>query len=108
MIDRSLLITLLQLRYRLLWATARSRTGKVMLLTVGYLFILMVGAFLFLGGAGAAVAAIHAGKTDLVLRIVLGGLFLTSLLASAMLGVGVAPAFTDAALRRFPLRPRDR
>jgi hypothetical protein len=108
MIDRSLLFTLLRLRYRLVWATARSRTGKVILLTVGYLFTLLVGAFLFLGGAGAAVAAIRTGKAELVLRIVLGGFFLTSLLASVMLGVGVAPAFSDAVLRRFPLRPRER
>jgi hypothetical protein len=108
MIDRTLLLTLLRLRYRLLVATARSRTGKVMLLTVGYLFLLLVGGFLFLGGAGAALAAVHAGKTAVVLRIVLGGMFLTSLLASAMLGVGVAPAFSDAVLRRFPLRPRER
>jgi hypothetical protein len=103
-----MLLTLLRLRYRLLWATARSRTGKVMLFTVGYLLLLLIGTFLFLGGVGGAAAAIHAGKAELVLRIALGGFFLTSLLASVMLGMGVAPAFSDAALRRFPLGPRDR
>jgi hypothetical protein len=108
MIDLRLLAALLHLRYRLLWATARSRMGKVTLLLVGYLFAVLLAAFLLVGGVGAAVAAARAGKTELVLRVVLGGFFLNAVLTAIILGVGVNPAFSDAALRRFPLRTRER
>ncbi len=108
MVDRTRILVLLRLRYRLLWATARSRTGKLTLLLVGYLFAVLVAALLLAGGLGAAFVSVRAGRTELVLRAVLGGVFLNALLASVILGVGVNPAFSDAALRRFPLRPRER
>jgi hypothetical protein len=39
----------------------------------------------------------------LVARVVLGGFYVTAMLAAIVLGIGVNPAFSDGALRRYPL-----
>jgi hypothetical protein len=103
-----LLLTLLGLRYGLLWANVRSRAGKFVLFFAGYLLTLLVITFLLLGGLGAAVAGIRAGRAELVARIILAGFFVYAVLASAILGFGVNRAFSDATLRRYPLTATER
>jgi hypothetical protein len=53
------LIALAALRYRLLWAHARSRNGRIVLLIVGYLVAACLAVLLALGGVGAAAASIR-------------------------------------------------
>ncbi len=97
------LAVLFGMRYRLLWAHARSRVGRVTLLLVGYFLALLLITFLALGGLGAAVAGVRTGKAELVAQIVLASVFVYALLASAILGFGVNRVFSDATLRRYPL-----
>jgi hypothetical protein len=98
-----LMVNLVRLRYRLLWAKVRSRNGKIALFFVGYLFAVLIIVLLALGGFGAALAAIRLGRAELVARILLGGFYLNAILASVVLGIGVNQSFSDAALRRYPL-----
>jgi hypothetical protein len=97
------LTNLLGLRYRLLWAHVRSRKGKTVLFFVAYLLACLIGAFLAMGGFGAAMASIRLGKAELVARIALGGFYMFGIFASVVLGIGVNDVFSDAALRRYPL-----
>jgi hypothetical protein len=103
-----LLARLLGLRYRLLWAQARLRNGKIVVFVVGYLLLCVVIAVLALGGLGAALASIRVGKAELVARIVLGVCFLNALLAAVVLGFGMNSVFSGATLRRYPLSAVDR
>ena len=98
-----MILLLLRLRYRLLWARLRSRNGKIALFMVGYLFACLVAALLALGGFGAASAAVRIGKAELVARIVFGGFFGVVTVSAVILGIGVSPAFSESALRRYPL-----
>jgi hypothetical protein len=104
----ALLKNLLALRYRLLWAQARSRSGKFALFLAFYLFAVFAAGLLMLGGVGAAVVAVRVGRAETVARVFLGGSFITAVLASVIVGIGVTPAFRDAALRRYPLSPGER
>lgn len=94
---------LLGLRYRLLWAQTRSRNGKIALFVVGYLLALAIMLLMGLGGFSAAMASIRLGKADAVARVVLGAFYVNALLTAVILGFGMNPAFSDAALRRFPV-----
>jgi hypothetical protein len=97
------LIALIALRYRLVWAHARSSQGRIVLLVVGYLAI-AAGAVLFaIGGVGAAAVSIRLGRAGMVAAVVLAGLHLNAAFASVFLGIGVNPALSDATLRRYPL-----
>ena len=62
----SLIGILIRLRYKLLWAKTRSRSGKIALFFAGYLLLVMVMAFLSMGGIGAGMQAIRSGKGPLV------------------------------------------
>lgn len=99
---------LLKLRYRLLWAQVRLRNGKIALFLAGYLFVILIILLIALGGLGAAFVAIRMGKAELIARVVLGSFYLNALMASIVLGVGMSSAFTDAALRRYPLSAIER
>jgi hypothetical protein len=107
-VNLSLLKNLLALRYRLLWAQARSRTGKFALFLVLYLLAMLVAALLALGGVGAAIAAVSLGRAETVARAILAGSFITAVLVAVILGIGVTPAFRDAALRRYALTAGER
>ena len=98
--DAAMLTHLLALRYRLIWAQARTGSGKLLLLLVGWLFGMLFMAFATLGGVGAARAAIEMGQADRVAPIVLGGVFLVAILSSVVMGIRVELAFADASLRR--------
>ena len=102
------LIRFLGLRYRLFWAQVRSRKGKAALLTLGILLAGLIAAFLGLGGLGAAVAAVRLGKSELVARFVLSVSFTFALFGSLLFSAGIDPAFSDAALRRYPVSSLER
>ncbi len=61
-----------------------------------------------LGGLGAAVAAVHAGRAEAIGLGILTIAYLLAIGISIFLGLGVNAAFSNAALRRYPLAARDR
>ncbi len=99
---------LIRLRYKLMWAKARLRSGKIALFAIGYLLFIMVIALLAAGGFGAGVVAIQAGKAEKVCQIVLSALFVNAVFASLLLGFGMSAAFSEAELRRYPVYARER
>ena len=102
------LVHLLGLRYRLLWAQARSGAGKAAFVALGVLLVCLVAAVLALGGLGAAVAAVRLGKGESIAGVMLSAFFMFALFGALILGAGINPAFSDAALRRYPLSRLDR
>ena len=94
---------LLGLRYRLLWAKARTSSGRMALLVAGYFLALLFLALISLGGLGAGIAAVRMGQGESVARFVLGAAFANALVTSVLLGFGLNEAFSDAMLRRYPL-----
>lgn len=103
-----LLAILAGLRYRLLWASVRTRGGKIAVFLTGYLFVVFVIMLLALGGFRAGSVALRAGQAELVARIVLGGFFVVILGSSVALGAGMNAKFSDAALLRYPLTAFER
>jgi hypothetical protein len=99
---------LIRLRYKLLWAKTRTRNGKIAWFMAGYLLLVMAIMLLAMGGFGAGLAAVRLGKAELLAQGLLSGLFASALISSVMLGFGVNAAFSDAELRRYPLRERER
>ena len=108
MLDTPLLGHLLRLRYRLLWAQVRTRSGKVALFVTAYIFVALIIALLAMGGMGAALAAVRAQETELVARLVLTGFFGNALVAAVVMGFGMDAVFSDSVLRRYPLRALQR
>src|SRR5580700_4252554 len=106
--DSRLVFRLVGLRYKLLWAQTRTRNGRIALFLVGYACALLVLIAFTAGGYGAAMLAVRSGQAELVARVVLGALFLNAIIASVVMGFGVNAAFSDAALRRFPLNALER
>lgn len=99
---------LVRLRYRLMWAKTRSRNGKIALFVIGYLIFLMVAALVGLGGVGAGIVAIRTGKAEGIAQVALSVLFLDAVMAAILLGFGMSAVFSEAELRRYPLRQRER
>ena len=60
------------------------------------------------GAGGAWVAVKERARRSGLAQGVLTGLFLYALATSVMLGFGMNEVFTDAELRRYPLRERER
>jgi hypothetical protein len=108
LLDTAALLRLLALRYRLQWAKVRSRDGRIALLVVAGLFLIAMAVLAGLGGVGAAVVAVRAGKAEQVAEGVLTTFYVLAISASIFLGVGVNAAFSNAALRRYPLSAGDR
>jgi hypothetical protein len=104
----SLFWTLVKLRYKLIWAQARSSSGRVFLLIVVTLFFSTVGAFLAMAGLGAAVAGVHLGRAEVITRGILSGFHLSAVITSLFFGLGPRAAFSEPVLRRFPLTSRQR
>ena len=103
-----LIINLVKLRYKLLWAKTRTRNGKIALFFAGYLLLILVFFLFILGGTGAGIAAVRSGKGYAVTGGVLGALYVQALIATVMLGFGVNSVFADVELRRYPLRSVER
>jgi hypothetical protein len=99
---------LIRLRYKLLWANTRTRNGKIALFFAGYLLLVLVIALLGTGGIGAGAVAIRSGRGTVVAGALLTAIFAQGLLASVILGFGMANIFSDLALRRYPLRAAER
>jgi len=100
--------TLIRLRYKLLWANTRTRNGKIALFFAGYLLLVMVIALLGAGGTGAGMIAIRSGHGSELAGALLGGIFMQGLLASVILGFGMATIFSETELRRYPLGAAER
>jgi len=103
-----LILQLVRLRYKLLWAQTRTRNGRIALFVTGYIFALFILLLATAGGYGAALLAVRSGQAEKVAQAVLGGLFVNALMASVVTGFGINTAFTDAALRRYALNARER
>jgi hypothetical protein len=103
-----LVLVLVGLRYKLLWSQMRTGNGRIALLIFGYLVLAIFLLFLLLGGYGAAMAAVQSGQLESITRSVLGGLFLSATSVAVLCGVGVRDAFSDMALRRYPLNSTGR
>ncbi len=99
---------LIRLRYKLLWAKRRTRGGKIVLFMAGYLLLVGAMAVLAAGGLGAGILAVKTGQAERIAQGVLTGLFAWAVITSVMLGFGMNAAFTDAELRRYPLKSRER
>ncbi len=73
-----------------------------------YALIGVVFLLLSLGGIGAAIVGVQFGRGEDIARLTLGGLFTNGVVLSLLLGVGPRAAFSDSALRRYPLKPTAR
>jgi hypothetical protein len=102
------LIHLLGLRYRLLWAQARLRNGKIALFVIGYLLLCPAVMILAFGGMSTASAAIRIGKAEIVAGIVFSVCFSSITLAAIAFGAGMNSAFSDIVLRRYPISAAER
>lgn len=102
------LITLVRLRYLLIWAQARTRNGKIAILVLVYLLVFSIALLVALAGTGAAIADNEFGQEGFFGRWILSGLFINGLGISLLLGVGAQAAFTEEALRRYPLDAKER
>jgi hypothetical protein len=74
----------------------------------GYLLLVMLIALLASGGFGAALVAVRTGKAESVAQAVLSGLYVQAVVAAVILGFGVNANFSEAQLRRYPLKARER
>src|SRR5579872_5328786 len=100
--------TLIRLRYKLLWASTRTRNGKIALFFAGYILLVMLISLLAAGGVGAGMVAIKSGHGATVGGALLTGIFAQGVLASVLLGFGMAVIFSEVELRRYPLRVAER
>ncbi|MGA9628179.1 MAG: hypothetical protein WBQ65_27145, partial [Bryobacteraceae bacterium] len=99
---------LVRLRYKLLWAKTRSRNGRIALFMVCYLLLVLLIAVLASGGFGAALVAVRTGKAEFVAQAVLSSLYVQAVVAAVVLGFGVNAIFSEAQLRRYPLKAQER
>jgi hypothetical protein len=72
------------------------------------MLVCLLTAVLALGGLGAAVAAVRLGKGELIAGVMLSTFFMFALFGALILGAGINPAFSDTALRRYPLSSFER
>lgn len=101
---------LVRLRYKLIWAHARTGNGKLTMLFAVYLIGALFALFFALGGLGlgAALGAIEQEKAAYFARWMLAGLFVNGVGLSLLFGIGPRAAFSETSLRRFPLNARER
>lgn len=94
---------LVQLRYRLLWAHARTGSGKTLLFFALYFAGISVAFFLLLGGMEAVRLGAQAGRPEGLARGILSAIFANAIVITTMLEVGPSSAFSDTVLRRYPM-----
>lgn len=101
---------LVRLRYKLIWANARTGNGKLAMLFAVYLIGALFALFFALGGLGmgAALGSIEVEKATYFARWMLAGLFVNGVGLSLLFGMGPRAAFSESALRRYPLNRRER
>ncbi len=99
---------LVKLRYKLIWAHARTSSGKIALL----FFLYMLGALLALlfsiSGFGVALGMIEKGEGESIARWTLSTLFANGIGLSLLFGLGPRNAFSEESLRRYPLNSQER
>lgn len=98
---------LTRLRYRLIWAQARASHGRIMLLLSLYLIGGSIALLVAFGGLGAAIVDNDFDQGGSVARWTLTTLFINGTGLSLMFGVGTQEAFSEEALRRYPLKARE-
>lgn len=96
-------LSLVRLRYQLLWAQSRTSSGRVTLFFTLYIFGILIFLFSSLGGFSAAILGVKIGHAETITRWILSSVFLGGILASLVLGVGPQAAFSETVLRRYPL-----
>lgn len=101
---------LVRLRYKLIWAHARTGNGKVAMLFALYLIGGMVALFFALGGLGMgmAITSIEPERAEYFARWILFGLFVNGIGLSLLFGTGPRAVFSEDTLRRYPLDGRER
>lgn len=102
--------TLVRLRYKLIWANARTGNGRLAMLFAVYLIGALFALFFALGGLGmgAALGSIEVERATYLARWMLTGLFVNGVGLSLLFGMGPRAAFSESALRRYPLNGRER
>jgi hypothetical protein len=103
-----LLGNLIRLRYRLLWAKTRSRSGKIALFMSGYLLLIAVIALLAAGGLGAGMVAVRTGRATEIAALVLFVVYACATIGTVILGFGMNAIFAESEMRRYPLGARER
>jgi len=106
--NAALIAGLVRLRYRLLWAKTRSRSGRIALFLAGYILLVMLIALGASGGFGAALSAVRSGRAEMVAQIALSILFVEALIATTILGFGMNAIFSESELRRYPVNAIER
>jgi len=99
---------LVRLRYRLVWAFARSSAGKLALLFTVYLLVGILALILSFSGFSLAILAIEAGGGEMVARYSLAGIFVQGFFLSIFFGLVPNQAFTENSLRRYPMTATER
>ena len=94
---------LIRLRYRLVWAAARSRAGG----KIGLVFALIlggsIGTVLLVAACSMAGLSAQSGNRAAFARWILSGLLVNALAITLATGRGLRAAFSGAFLRRFPV-----
>jgi hypothetical protein len=99
---------LVRLRYRLIWAQARTSNGRMALFFALYALGGFTLLFLSLGGLGMAQGAIEMGEGESIARWTLTTVFVNGIGLSFLFGLGTRAAFSDESLRYYPLNSRER
>ena len=97
---------LVRMRYKLLWAQARTGAGKAALFFAVYLVGMVVFALVTLGFVGTGLLAARSGSVGIAAQGILASFFISGLTVSLLMGVGPSAAFADTVLRRYPLSNR--
>jgi hypothetical protein len=96
------------LRYRLIWAQARTSNGRMAILFTLYAFGGFSILFFSLGGLGIAQGAFVLGEGEAIARWALATLFGNGIGLSFLFGLGTRGAFSDQSLRHYPMSARER
>jgi hypothetical protein len=100
--------TLTRLRYRLIWAQARTSNGRALLLLSLYLLGGSVALLIALSGLGVAMVDSDLDQSGQIAQWTLVLLFINGIGLSLMFGLGTQAAFSEESLRRYPLTAKER
>jgi hypothetical protein len=99
---------LVRLRYRLIWAQARTSNGRMALFFTLYALGGFSLLFFSLGGLSMAQGAIEMGEGESIARWTLTTLFFNGIGLSFLFGLGARTAFSEESLRHFPVNSQER
>jgi hypothetical protein len=99
---------LVGLRYRLIWAQARTSNGRMALFFALYGLGGFTLLFFSLGGLGMAQGAIAMGEGESIARWTLTTFFVNGIGLSFLFGLGTRAAFSEESLRHYPLNSQER